>query len=242
MSITASPGIFEVDLVFPRNATYSPQALTPIVWALQNPSLASTLTASITWSLWEGNNQSSPGSIGSGLVELNQLDVSSSEPLLVSEFVDAVAYPDGDWTLAWSLSVYNCSQLEGHYHDITRSNSTVFTISKSGQKPDLVAATSADECGTMKAYAFNVTSFGDVCGDLGPTPTTNPCAVTINSTATSSIYAAATAYACSPLSRNANVTCPSVTSASNPAGRSRKATAPVLLMLLATVTNWIHSG
>ncbi|KAJ5658404.1 uncharacterized protein N7484_002053 [Penicillium longicatenatum] len=181
MSITASPGIFEVDLLFPRNATYSPQALTPIVWALQNPSLASPLTASITWSLWEGNNQTSPGSIGGGLFELSLMDFSSSEPHLVSEFVNTVAYPDGDWTLAWSLSVYNCSQLEGHYHDITRT--------KSGREPDLVAATSADECGTMEAYAFKVTSFGDVCGDLGPTPTTNPRAVTINSTATSSLYA-----------------------------------------------------
>ncbi|KAJ5701127.1 hypothetical protein N7488_008675 [Penicillium malachiteum] len=242
MSISASPGIFEVDLVFPRNATYSPQALTPIVWALQNPSLASPLTASLTWNLWEGNNRGSPGSVGGGAIELSLMNVSSSEPLLVPEFVNTVAYPDGDWTLTWTLSIYNCSQLEGHYQDITRSDSTVFTISKSGQDPDLVAATAADECGAIEAYAFNVTSFGDVCGYLGPTPTTNPCAVTINSTATSSLYAAATAYACSPLSRNENVTCPSTTSASNPTFQSRIATGPVLLMLLVTVTSLIHFG
>lgn len=105
-----------------------------------------------------------------------------------------------------------------------------------------MAATSADECGTMEAFAFNITSFDDVCGHLGSTPTTKPCAVTINSTATSSLYASATAYPCSSLAPlNANVTCPtSVSSASNPAGRSRMATAPVLLILLAMVTNLIH--
>ncbi|KAJ6095230.1 hypothetical protein N7486_005976 [Penicillium sp. IBT 16267x] len=243
MSILPNPGIFEVDLVFPRNATYTPQALTPIVWALQNPKMAKPLTAYMTWSLWEGNNQSSPGSVVAGDLELSLMDVSSSEPLLVSKFVNTVAYPDGDWTLAWTLNLYNCSQDDLPYHVITRSDSTVFTIGKSGQEPDLVAATSADECGTMEAYAFNVTSFVGICGYLGPNPTTNPCPVTINSTVSSSLYAAATAFACSPLSRNANVTtCPSLPSASNPAGRSRMATAPVLLMLLAMVTNLIHLG
>ncbi|KAJ5769041.1 hypothetical protein N7520_003600 [Penicillium odoratum] len=225
MRIIASPGIFEVDLVFPRNATYTPQALTPIVWALQNPS----------------SNQGSPGSVSDGLIELNE-QMTSNELFLVSDFVNTIAYPNGHWTLLWTLEFYNCSQLSGNPTVYTRSDPTVFTISNSGQEPDLLAATSADECGTMEAYAFNVTSFGEACGYLGPTPTTNPCAVTINSTATSSLYAAATASACSPWSRNANVTCPSVTSANKTAGQSRMATVPVLLMLLATVTNLIHLG
>ncbi|KAJ5623037.1 hypothetical protein N7490_011642 [Penicillium lividum] len=203
--------------------------------------MALPLTASITWSLWEGNNQGSPGSVSDGIIELNE-EMTSSEPFLVSEFVNTIAYPDGHWTLTWTLEFNNCSQ-SGNPKVYTQSDPTVFTISNSGQEPDLVAATSADECGTMEAYAFNVTSFADNCGYLGPTPTTNPCAVTINSTATSSLYASATAHACSPFSRNANVTCPSsVPSSRNLAGRSRMATAPVLLLLLATVTNLIHLG
>lgn len=118
MSITAIPGIFEVDLVFPRNATYTPQALTPIVWALQNPSTALPLSASLTWSLWEGNNHSSPGSVVGGLFELIQ-EITSSEPFLLSKFVNTIAYPDGHWTLAWPLEFFNCSRLEAHYHAIT---------------------------------------------------------------------------------------------------------------------------
>ena len=48
-------------------------------------------------------------------------------------------------------------------------------------------------CDTMVAYAFNATSFGDSCGVLGPTPTTNQCAVTIDLAAESSLYVEATA-------------------------------------------------
>jgi hypothetical protein len=44
---TLTPGIFEVDLLFPRNETYTPQALMPVVFAMQNPTLASPLGAFI---------------------------------------------------------------------------------------------------------------------------------------------------------------------------------------------------
>ncbi|KGO76980.1 hypothetical protein PITC_004010 [Penicillium italicum] len=242
MSYIANPGIFEVDLVFPRNTTYTPQALMPIVWALQNPSMAPPLASSITWNLWEGNNHSSPGSVGGGLIELLE-EITSSEQL-ISRFFNTIAYPDGHWTLTWTLEIFNCTQYTGQSHSLKKTGSTVFTISKSGQEPDLVAATAADQCGAMEAYTFNVTSFGDACGHLGQTPNTNPCAVNMSSSAASSLYASATASACAPNAPlNANVTCPTSTSkssADNPASRSHMATVPVLLMLLVTVTNLIY--
>ncbi|KAJ6023798.1 hypothetical protein N7540_004595 [Penicillium herquei] len=111
MSITASAGIFEVDLVFPSNATYSPRAL-------QNPSLITPSTAFLTWSPWKGKNKSYPGSVNSGIFELSVMDISSNVHFLVSEFVNTIAYPDGYWTLEWIMSINNCSQPEGYYHDI----------------------------------------------------------------------------------------------------------------------------
>ncbi|KAF7714142.1 Uncharacterized protein PECH_009002 [Penicillium ucsense] len=239
-----SSGIFEVDLVFPRNATYTPQALMPIVWALQKPSMAPPLASYITWSLWEGNNHSSPGSVDGGLIEL--LDEDPADERLISKFFNTIEYPDGYWTLTWSLAMSNCSRYTGPSRTLTRSGSTVFTIRKSGQEPDLVAATSASQCGAMEAYAFNVTSFGSACGHLGQTPTTNPCAVNISSSAASSLYASATASACAPNTPvNPNVTCPtstSTSSASNATSRSRIATAPALLMLLVWGINFILMG
>lgn len=63
--------VFEVDTLFPRNETYTPQPLMPIVFGVQNPQLAKSLEVYMTWDLWEGNNYSSPGSINGGLIEIN---------------------------------------------------------------------------------------------------------------------------------------------------------------------------
>ncbi|EKV10554.1 SSCRP protein [Penicillium digitatum] len=241
----ANSGTFEVDLISPRNETYTPQALMPIVFALQSPPLAFTLEAAISWELWEGNNRSSPGSVTDGLLELGLLNLTSSEPHFVTRFINTLAYPDGFWTFVWSLQIYKCSQGEGSTQRISTKNTTIFTVSQSGQAPNLVATTSSEMCGTMEAYAFNVTSKGDTCGVLGPSPTTNQCAATINPSAASSIYAAATAFACDPLQRpvNPNVTCPHFTGKSpNDAGQSRMAAASTLLLLLTMVTALFHLG
>ncbi|BCS02747.1 uncharacterized protein AKAW2_61011S [Aspergillus luchuensis] len=258
-----SPGIFEVDLIFPRNETYTPQALMPIVFALQNPSLASTLGATIYWGLREGNNWSAPGSITDGGFELFTLNSTSSGPHLATSFVNTLAYPDGSWTFVWTLEVTNCSQAERPdclqsesqncsltYNPnkvISLNNAIVFNVSQSGQTPSLEAATSSDMCGTMEAFAFNVTSAGDteeVCGFLRPSPTTNPCATTVNASAASSIWAEATAFACDPRERSAypNVTCPTSSSKSNAARQSGMAAASTLLTLLTMVTAFIHLG
>lgn len=76
---SADSGIFEVDLLFPRNTTYAPQALMPVVWAMQNPHLAWPTQATIFWELWEGNNQTSPGSVSDGGLELS---VGTNQPLI----------------------------------------------------------------------------------------------------------------------------------------------------------------
>ena len=245
---TLTPSIFEVDLLFPRNETYTPQALMPIVFAMQNPTLASPLGALIFWELWEGNNRSSPGAVNGGL-ELNLDNLSFSDPLFVTRFPNTLPYPDGSWTLTWSLQVTNCTAPPKQSNDtdaIQLSSTTVFTVSSSGQAPDLVAATSADMCGTAEAYAFDMTSSSDECGSpgglLGPSPTTNPCAASIDAAAASSIYAAATAFACSPLELplNPNVTCPTVSA--KPSTSSHTTAASTLLALLATLTALIHLG
>ncbi|KAL6859305.1 hypothetical protein J3F83DRAFT_749684 [Trichoderma novae-zelandiae] len=230
------PATFEVDLLFPHNATYAPSPLMPVVFAVQNPALAKPLVATIRWAMWEGDDQRSPGSIGVGDLTVG-LDVDterqpSDGPLLVSSSVNTAAYPDGFWSLAWSLQYWNCS-------DFTTGEtfSTVFTVSKAGQAPDLVAATSADECGSTDAHALNITGVG--CFVLGPSPTTNPCAATIDSAAASSLsaMARATGYACAT---NSNLTCP--TSFPNSAGSLGMTGASTLLTLLAALAAVIHLG
>lgn len=248
--VTASvnPGIFEVDLLFPRNATYTPQPLMPIVWALQNPPLVSPLGVTIYWNLWEGTNQTSPGSLTDGVLEPYAMNnLSSSEPILLNRFFNTISYPDGVWTLAWSVQVTNCSQAQDSTHVIELNNTIVFATSSSGQAPNLVAATKEDMCSSAEAFAFDITSISDegLCSAFGPSPTINPCAATIDATAASSISAAATAKVCLPgQPPYPNVTCPTPTFAlsADAAGRSRLAAASTLLMLLASLTTLIHRG
>ncbi|KAJ5765383.1 hypothetical protein N7520_004942 [Penicillium odoratum] len=254
---TASSGVFEVDLIFPRNETYTPSPLMPMVFALQNPSMAVPMEALIEWQLLEGGNISAPGSILSGALELDlmsSLNVSTDldkatldlpgYPLLVTRYLDTFSYPDGSWNFEWTLQVSNCTY--GNYapNVLQMTNNVTFTTSKLGKAPDLVAATSARTCDTAEGYAFNATSIEATCGVLGPTPTTNLCAITIDSAAESSLMALATAQACSILQRpiNPNVTCPSSTPLSNTAGQSRITAVPVLLMVLAMLTIMAYFG
>lgn len=147
---SANPGIFEVDLLFPQNETYTPQALIPIVFALQNPLFASVLSCSINWNLWEGNNYISPGSVNEGSIGLYTLDISFNDTFLAYWVINTLPFPEGPWTLSWSLEFNNCSHPEGSKQAgetiTTNTTAVVFTVSSSGKEPDLVAATCADMC------------------------------------------------------------------------------------------------
>ncbi|GKZ72969.1 hypothetical protein AnigIFM60653_002041 [Aspergillus niger] len=236
--------IFEVDLISPRNETYTPQALMPIVFALQNPYLSPDLVAYITWDLLEGNNWTSPGSINGGILENLWSNRWARDLHFLTRFVDTLSYPEGFWNFTWTLHISNCSQNDSDPQYLKIHKDVVFTVSQSGQAPSLQAATSSDTCGIQSSEALNVTSLGDVCGFLGPSPTTNPCAATVNASAASSISAAATAWACAPEERSAypNVTCPTPSSKSNTAGQHGMAAASTLLTLFTMVTALIHLG
>ncbi|KAM0248806.1 hypothetical protein ACHAQJ_009317 [Trichoderma viride] len=237
------PATFEVDFLFPRNETYASSYLMPIVIAIQNPSLAVPLSATVKWALWEGNNTRSPGSITGGHFDVGG-DVATarpapSNPYLLSTAVNTISYPDGIWTLGWYMEYYRICGNPGHSENFT----TVFTVSKSGKAIDLEAATSSDICGTTEAQAFNVTALGG-CVELGPSPTTNPCAATIDSAAASSLSALARATGSICTSYSLNLTClnpsppPGQPSAANP----RVTATSTLLTLLAVLVALIHLG
>ncbi|KAL7924301.1 hypothetical protein ACQKWADRAFT_286390 [Trichoderma austrokoningii] len=140
------PATFEVDLLFPRNETYAPSWLMPVVFAIQNPSLAVPLSASIQWNMWEGNNTRSPGSFGGASFDVAG-DVTTAistpkSPYLLSSAVNTISYPDSVWTLAWYVQ-YNICGSPTHSENFT----TVFTVRKSGKAIDLEAATLSDICG-----------------------------------------------------------------------------------------------
>ncbi|KAH8673383.1 hypothetical protein BX600DRAFT_433014 [Xylariales sp. PMI_506] len=56
-SMNTVPTIVEFDVVFPRNETYAPTDLLPIVFTLQNPNVSISLVLDIVWFI---------GKVGSG--------------------------------------------------------------------------------------------------------------------------------------------------------------------------------
>lgn len=239
-------GTLEIDFLFPRNETYAPHALMPLVIALQKPSLALGV-ASIGWGIARGGNSTDPyflyasGGVwepGNTLFEPNL--TYAVEPYFSYRAIDTLAYPEGLWTLYWTIYINNCSTPD---HAVQKSGSVTFTTSKNGKAPDLEAATAPGACRNVPGYAFDISSvhqnttvheYENKCGVLGPYKESdaNPCGASINATAASSISAAMTYTACE-LFLPPNVTCPQPTHASSTSKSGAAVTAPGLYMVVA---------
>lgn len=92
--------VVEVDLVFPRNDTYSTGSI-PLLFAVQNSALAVPLTMSISWIVREyGGDRAAYGSRGLLCDELGQTD-----PFLTNEFMDAdkTTAAEATWILIWNV-------------------------------------------------------------------------------------------------------------------------------------------
>lgn len=242
----AAASKYEVDLMFPRNETYAPQALMPVVFALQNPALIASIGSySISWSLTRDDNSSVPGSINGAVFEGNLAAQSSQvEPYYDTASVNTMAYPDSSWTLSWFVNSLNCTPLLAGYDPYHReyNGSVTFATKKGAQLPDLVAATAPGACDSATGIAFDVLSVTKGrCASLGPyvSGSANPCGASLNATGASSITAEATAFACSVKEKplHPNVTCPKSTDSSSADRSKASAYAWSLLFAVAAASN-----
>jgi hypothetical protein len=232
---TTFPATVEVDLIFPRNDTYAPSAMFPIVFAFQNAELAPSLDPGFDMTLWDstGNNTlADQPSIG-----LQWQNFSGTDPFYVYTFVIGLNTTEGKTSashvLNWAFGAGNCSNADGglKFGGGFRGGFVEFTIQDGAQKPDLVAATTgpgSSSCSDMTHFAFNLTGTLDVpipkdfggrntCAvfsDVSPVVAGNPCAVQVSHEAASSISAALTATACA-------AAIPGVTCNSTSAGTQR---------------------
>jgi hypothetical protein len=188
-------GIFEVDLVFPREGTFSPTNSTPIIFAVQNPQRAADLGAYINWVLIQTSNKtrpnsySPPGQKQEGQISLQSINVSTvlSNPYLAWDRITAIGDTEDIWEFDWTIRYRNCTEFS------TERNTTVvgieyaqssyginFTTQRTASQPaSLVTALANNTCRVGDYFAVNVTmweplpgSEGDkYCSELGDTPT-----------------------------------------------------------------------
>ncbi|OJJ66127.1 hypothetical protein ASPBRDRAFT_138688 [Aspergillus brasiliensis CBS 101740] len=221
-----APGVTEVDLVFPRNESFSPSPLTPIIFAIQNPSLLSSLNPEIYYNIERQNISVNESFVTAGSIQLSNLNYTASDPYLLYWSIGSLNI-EGTFLLAWELKMNNCSQ-SPQTNTLTfgylgsRRHQLYFSTKNGTSSPDISAATEDGTCEQSIAQAVQVPALLDVpptrtwgapsCAQtVGPSPTPSPCEVKIDSTAAASISAALTATACgNPL--RTGLSCPTPSS------------------------------
>ncbi|KAI1778199.1 hypothetical protein F4818DRAFT_405165 [Hypoxylon cercidicola] len=225
----AFPATVDVELIFPRNDTYAPTVLMPIVFAIRNAQLAAPLDLNFGWTVYNMDDPHGPAI--DGYLHLTNVDFSNtSDPYFAFRTTNEFNATEASWYLIWTLSSGNCSRSDASRGDdgvassisfYNRVNPVSFTTRNGAQQPDLVP--SDDTCASPDSYfTFNVTGIlgtpdpakydgRDTCAVLAPTnmtasPTAALCGAGIDASAASSISAAITATACA--FPNPVVSCP----------------------------------
>ncbi|KAL4789113.1 hypothetical protein BDV19DRAFT_395354 [Aspergillus venezuelensis] len=218
-SDTIGDNILEVDLVFPQNKTYTPTEWFPVVFALQNPTLARYLDIQISYHMESLNNKNLTHSSSHNL---RAADFSSANPYLEYTHFDGFNAP-GRWRLGWELSWRSCDKEGFKSESLTSqmlSNMTSFAVYFSIETADsvdvdLVSATSEESCpdtGLDSALAISVPETmslpswvnWDIRQEMNytcavTTPTTavpDPCRVDINRAVAESIQVSHKEWLC----------------------------------------------
>lgn len=217
-----SSAIVEVDLTFPRNETYAPSPLLPVVFAFQNAKLASSLNARILFDIWDYNNRSE--SSVSATYSLRWANFSSSDPYFEYRGFSYKFNTEGIWMLTWRLGWDSCTEesldLVGNHRLVANysGDTIIFTTKKSSQEVDLVAVSNNQTCSESAGVTVNITNTlkvpawvdwdgGETCAVVASsTSTPDPCRVKIDAVAASSISSSITSRAC--LATDPPVACP----------------------------------
>lgn len=199
------PATAEFDVVFPRNDTYAPVAIMPIVFAIQNPALGIPLSLSIHWQLRKAGSSPSENQILENHAEsLLPDDPSTNNPYLIIRHSRELNNTEGDFFLWWQVYYGSCSTPINSTSGLGSQgwnrnyNTTYFKIATGAQQPSVV--TEPDNC-FIQSTTFNFTQTLDVSGEdyaviAEPAPIATPCTVTINATLASGISASITSSAC----------------------------------------------
>jgi hypothetical protein len=209
-AVSAALGVMEVDLVFPRNETYAPTKIFPVIIAIQNPELAPFLNPTLSVDLTNLETQAGI----SAFYDLRWTNFSGSSPFhqlkVFSNFNE-----EGSWRLNWEVSWDSCteSSLEFAGTGIATnrtSHATWFAIKNAAHEIDLVDATANRVCKDEEAVAINVAATlevpdhitwkdygGKTCASMASTtPAPTPCQVKFDSAAASNISASMTSLYC----------------------------------------------
>lgn len=237
----SSTGSAEVDLVFPRNVTYKPMPLMPVVFAVKKPDLLNLVYPSLHYILTKVGDANATTEYHE--LHIRRLAGTGNDTDYLYEGVANLVSVEAQWKLQWDLRWVNCStdangtdyasdDTPEDYRGFHRRtqwphHSLVFSTDNSGRQPDLGASAEKDAgCDNSQGFAFDIIDNLDVpekpsldadgvtlCALLAsPAPTPTPCKASIDPEHISSIEAKITHAECG--SATPAVTCPADKSAS----------------------------
>jgi hypothetical protein len=198
------PAIVEIDLVFPRNDTYAPVELMPIVFAIQNaPAAALPPMRQINYEIQRVGPRTAENFVTSDVIDFPGTTNFSTDPYYAILSANTFNNTEGAFYMQWEIIASNCSHSGPVDQSEILGDLTYFTI-QNGTK-QLSLETGPDTCPTQ-SFTYNVTGTVlyseftrlDVCALLAEqTPPANPCAICVDDTMASSISATMTAAAIS---------------------------------------------
>ncbi|KND89244.1 hypothetical protein TOPH_06115 [Tolypocladium ophioglossoides CBS 100239] len=157
------PQTVEVDLIFPRNDTYAPVPLMPVVFAIQNFHVSKPLWLDFYYDIsgppcFYRNTTRAWGSI----LSLQWANYSSGpDPYFTFDFTSQLNNTEGNWMFSWELHSGNCSMPEEFaplkVTDLVQRKHIYFTTKNGAQRPDLVTATQDGIRAEIESFAFNIT-------------------------------------------------------------------------------------
>lgn len=199
-AVNAARGAVDLDLVFPRNETYAPTQIFPVMIAIQNVELAPFLNPQMTI---EFLNLDSQVSSYPAFYDLRWANYSSSDPYRELKVFTSFN-KEGRWRLAWEVSWNTCTEdslafLGSGLTANWTSSITMFTINNSGKVVDPVPTTTNQNCTNGEAVVINVGDTlevldhitwedygGKTCASMASTtPAPTPCQVKFDSAAAS---------------------------------------------------------
>ncbi|GKZ27564.1 hypothetical protein AbraIFM66951_009090 [Aspergillus brasiliensis] len=160
---TTAPAV-EVDLVFPRNETYSPTDYFPFVFAVQNTERAELLNIQLSYFIRKSNDLKDRDDQLILNHDLRWTNWSASaDPYLAYQYIHNRFNTSSHWLVQWELRWQSCN-VESRHRDAGISDHFYtwiqdFSIDNSSLKEvDLVAATANDTCpGSRNAFVINAT-------------------------------------------------------------------------------------
>lgn len=219
----AKPGVIEVDLIFPRNESYAPTPIFPIVFGFQDPGNASRDLGGleIGWQLLqydgsvdlESDTSSNLISVADGVV--NPGPGGNSRPIYVSDVIKGLALSEMQWYFVWQ-PIVNCTG-SGNDDQLNTQKTTVHFTTENGAPDHEIVP---NNCTHAQSFVMKTTektgkeAFHGIsnpyCGyDDGPLAPADPCKAAILPAEAKSIEAEATSKACH--GEDSIVNCPTST-------------------------------